>query len=622
MRDILPLDFGSQNNKSTIMVQQSVRLGVKFLLAVAAFTQTIGGEALQNLQSSTFKPAFGYLNLKGGVFGASATPPVDAWNSSAMVSKIKTFIGINQRAGAGNIGFEEPQFPIDPNYSWNNTEKDGWQNRFLIEYSLPKNYSKIRLWGNSPEWKKDLSNSSDHMVCKCRGPVKIYAGGLCFSSLEKAIKSSPSNFTESNTFFIGSDLTITGEIEISQNSLNLYGVDCRAPFGNSPENVRRFRKPIITSAVCGVENERGIPIDDVAMFVFKPEASEGRTNFKLDDTFEQQLNLRDLEITQINNTADLRECFGHVAYVPKYLKTNLWISIHYSSINIRNCKFTSFMSRSPGALFQLSGVSHMLMDDNTVVRGNQVKGYKPNVYAGGMVYIENIHKEFKGTAYFGGLWINNKVAFPNIWNELEKKVILEGSMHAEGGCIFVSTNENIIVLNGTFVNNNANEAGVFKINSFEKGLAYVDGWYESNKARDDGAGGRGGCFRIFDMKGKFKIRGTYIDNWSSYEGPSREFSGRGAVVALNYLSDHNDAVIDIGGTFKRNVVKDWGSILSLQGYKTQTDGLQGKVIIRGDSIFEDNVAENNHNVDLVWINHGPSISNEGWNGNDFQWNGY
>ena len=62
-------------------------------------------------------------------------------------------------------------------------------------------------------------------------------------------------------------------------------------------------------------------------------------------------------------------------------------------------------------------------------------------------------------------------------------------------------------------------------------------------------------------------------------------------------------LLDVAGKFYNNLAKDWGSIVSVQGLKKNGGKTLGRIHIHGSqSIFENNKAENDKNLEIMWIN--------------------
>jgi hypothetical protein len=258
------------------------------------------------------------------------------------------------------------------------------------------------------------------------------------------------------------------------------------------------------------------------------------------------------------------------------------------------------MGRSEGVILDISVANHLFIDDNTVIRDNHLKGYTPSKYMAGMVHINQIWAP--GNALIGGLWINNKVEYPFVWN-VDRTLVRKGSVHAEGGCIYLFYLEGNLRLKGTFIGNSGNEGGVMSIKETRKWTSVsIDGLYQDNYSREEGGQTRGGCFRIFSVAGQVKLRGIYRNNQSTYPGRSDPFSGRGAILAVNYMDQICPGKY-FAGKFENNLSKDWGSVLSIQGLKKSGKKIKGTIRIRGsESTFKNNKAENSRNWDIVWIN--------------------
>lgn len=557
------------------------KISLKTTAALALTVATVAEAAPTN---------FAYIGTKGAP-GASSTGNADALpKPNAPVAPVAA-------EGFSTEGVAVSDEPVSY------LEED-WQNSFSLQ--IPKDYSEEKLWGYTDDWGMNLENPSKHAACRCPGDTKVYSDGLCYSSLKEIVEKGTGK-----TIYIGSDLWIDEEIIIGQNELNLYGVDCASSISNGEENAFKFRKPVITSAVCGTENALGVHDKKVGVFRFQPYDAGDRTTFNWDEVFRQRFNMRDLEVTQIEwkgENEENGECFGQFLYVPEHHKSFAGSAgLHEADINVRHCKFSKFMGRSEGVIIDISVVNHMYIDDNTVVRDNHMKGFTPNNYMAGMVHINQMWSP--GNAFIGGLWINNKVEFPFVWN-VDGALTRKGSVHAEGGCIYLFYLEGSLALKGTFVGNSANEGGVMSIKEIRNwAKVNIDGLYQDNWSREEGGQTRGGCFRFFSVSGQVKLRGIYRNNKSTYPGSSDPFSGRGAVLAVNYMNSRASEV-DIAGKFENNESKDWGSIFSVQGLKKSGGNIRGTIRIRGnESTFKGNKAENARNLDIIWINKHKNLKN-------------
>eukprot|EP00121_Abeoforma_whisleri_P000517 Awhi_evm1s452 len=270
----------------------------------------------------------------------------------------------------------------------------------------------------SNEFNSDLSDPSSHPVCDCPTP-KIYfkvsgSTHTCFNTIDEAIQSMGGS--SDAVVFLGSNVEVKEGITIKQKEVNLYGVDCSSTSSNAKGKINK--KPKVTSFVTGIENSKGIVKKDNGLL-------------KLFGSGSQTLRLRDIDFT----SAQGKEIFGHAILAKE--------GEHITSLDIRNCRFTKFVSRNHGSVISLQTAYKIFMDEKTMFKDNKIEGYC-DCYYGGTVSAMYVGEDSTLEIYAN--FYNNHVRYHYDWANGRE----EGSEHAEGGALYFAYVDGFIKINGNY----------------------------------------------------------------------------------------------------------------------------------------------------------------------------
>eukprot|EP00122_Pirum_gemmata_P013961 Pgem_evm1s13006 len=93
------------------------------------------------------------------------------------------------------------------------------------------------------------------------------------------------------------------------------------------------------------------------------------------------MRIRDLDIQSKKYHPDgTTQIIAHVILTPQNVRDDE----HWTSLDIRNCKFLDFTTRNHGTVFLLKTAYRIMIDNSTVFENNRMHGYC-DCYPGGMV---------------------------------------------------------------------------------------------------------------------------------------------------------------------------------------------------------------------------------------------
>ncbi|KNC83441.1 hypothetical protein SARC_04306 [Sphaeroforma arctica JP610] len=337
----------------------------------------------------------------------------------------------------------------------------------------------------------------------------------CYSSLKEAIRAA----SDGDTIYVGGEIEVDAPIAFEQ-SLSFSGVLCD-----------NDRAQIIAT------------FDEVDGAIFEAVNEDS-----------QEVNFLHLAITsEGDNSAAAFHSLGSVNGAPDQVVamslTNVWIHDMYS--------------QRPGVGIFIGSSNGLSIDDDCVFTDLKMSTSEMDMYAGGAA-IAVVYLPKGSEINIAGYFKDNSAFYP------------DASLHSGGGAIYLDYMEGDVTFTAAFENNSANQGGAVNVQGV-LGNMVVDGYFNENKAIDDGYGSRAGAFRVLEIEseGSVLFSGSFVGNTAQ---------GRGGAIATNMHRSGSKMYLD--GIFQNNVASTVGGVWSLW---TETQ-MEGQVQLDGDSIFEGNLA--------------------------------